>query len=387
MNELHDLLERATDRVENPDLAARALAGARRRRTTHRGVIAAGVAATMVVVVALAGQLNQGKNDSAPPVTPSPSPTPSPATPDIAQAAWNPREVDTLPLAAATIAPAIPEVIEPPSEATPLSGNPVDAVVLSVYGNKELQLLATDGSWRSVPASSGYPSADLTADGTQVVVETETGVDVWNVRTGERTTLPNPEGYSPWDYLAWEWIDNATLLLDDGGSGGWLVAISSGEATHVPYPTGSLSHVVDSAGVVVESADWGTPASLVDWAGGERRRVDMSGIGRLSSLQADSDTIVGTSYENGPFSVYVADRADLTARHVLPVRDRDANYSNGGLSVAALLDDGTVLLQVAVFGDEFGWRLVAWDPSSGELTRVARGVGSVPAAYASTVLG
>ena len=178
-------------------------------------------------------------------------------------------------------------------------------------------------------------------------------------------------------------MDDSTLLFDDGGPGGWLVNTDNGDMRHVPYPMNPLSTAVDPDGAVLESADWGSPERLTDWSGGDPRRVDMSGIGRLSSLQAGRDTVVGTSYANGPFSVYVADRADLTPRFVLPVVDHDGNYSNGGLSVAALLDDGTVLLHVAVFGEPFGWRLVAWEPASGELSIVSRGVGSTPASYAA----
>ena len=38
----------------------------------------------------------------------------------------------------------------------------------------------------------------------------------------------------------------------------------------------------------------------------------------------------------------------------------------------ALIDDGTVLLRVAVFGGGVGdFRVVAWDPATGDLPRVS----------------
>jgi len=381
MNELHDLLDRATDRLESPDLVASALALARRRRTRHRSVLTAGVAAVLVLAIALVGQLNRRDVDSAPPVTASPPTT------DIRQGPWDPRDADKLPPAAADVAPTLPDVVDPPASATPLAADPVDAAVLSFSGKNGVELLATDGTWRSVPPGSEYGGAELTRDGTRLAVETETGVDIWDLPTGERTRLANPKGYRSWDvYPIWAWIDNSTLLFDDPNPGGWLVDMASGEATRVPYPNDSGWRTVDADGAVVQSLDFGKPAQLVDWAGGEPRRVDMSGIGRLSTIHADADTVVGTSGATGS-TVVVANRADLAPLHVLPLVDPGANYADGKLSIAALLDDGTLLLQVPVFGAEFSWRLVAWDPRSGELTRVLRGVGSVPASYATDLLG
>ena len=51
MNELHGLLARATDRVENPRLEHQALQIASRRRTRRRGAATAAVASGLVVSV------------------------------------------------------------------------------------------------------------------------------------------------------------------------------------------------------------------------------------------------------------------------------------------------------------------------------------------------
>ncbi|GAW50852.1 MULTISPECIES: hypothetical protein [unclassified Nocardioides] len=388
MNELHDLLERATDRIESPDLAARALVGARRRRATRRGAAAAALAAVLVVVVALVAQLGRADDDSAPPVTP-PTPTPTAtATTKVVQPAWDPRQVDDLPEAAAGLASALPDVLDPPASAPGLADHPVPAAVLTVRGEDSILLLTPDGAWRSVAPGTDNGSAELTADGTRLAVSTESGVDIWDLPTGERTTLENPDGFQAWEFVRWTWLDPTTLLLNDGSPGGWRVDTASGRTTHVPYPASGLGWwgTVDPDGAVVESADYGRPAELTDWAGGEPRRVDLRSIGRLSTLRAETDTIAGTAYENGPFSVFVVDRDDLAVRAQLPLRDPEANYSNGGLSVAGLLDDGTVLLRVAVFGRDPSWRLVAWDPSSGELSLVMHAVGDL-LSYASDLLG
>jgi hypothetical protein len=382
MNELHDLLDRVTDRVGSPDLAARALAGARRRRTRRRSVLAAGVTAAVVAVVVFAGQLIPADNDSEPPVTPPTTSSRPPTLIDITQP-WNPRAVDDLARAAASVAPALPDVVNPPATATPLADDPVDGAVLCMRADAALLLLATDGTWRSVPPPNhGAYGAVLSADGTRLAVDTKTGVDAWDLPTGDRTSVPFPTAQSSWEYESWAWIDDSTLLFDGAGPGGWIVDVASGEATRVPYPSLSASWTVDGAGAVVESLGYGGPARLVDWAGGQPRRVDPSGLHALSLMTANADSVAGDS----DLAIVVLDRSDLEPRHVLPLVDLQGNYG-GKMPTVAILDDGTVLLQVGIFGSEFSWRLVAWDPQSGELTRVARGGESVPASYATGVLG
>jgi len=100
MNELHDLLDLVTDRVASPDLAARALTRARRRRTAHRSVLAAGVAASILVGVAYVGEVSRHEGGSTPPVTPSttsPTGTAHATLADITQPMWNPRDVECRP--------------------------------------------------------------------------------------------------------------------------------------------------------------------------------------------------------------------------------------------------------------------------------------------------
>jgi hypothetical protein len=390
MNELHDLLDRATDRVDSPHLAACALAGAQRRRTARRRMLAVGVSAVVVAAVAVAGQLSGPDGDHAPPVTPSPTTPATSNTPtSFLSAPWNPREVDDLTPAQADAFPALPAVVDPPPTAIPLADDPVDAAVQSMRGDRAILLLATDGTWRSVPSpSNGAYGAALSADGTRLAVDTETGVEAWDLATGESTAVPfPPDLLRPSEFRSWAWIDDSTLLLHNAGAGGWLVDVASGDATPVPYPENPLSWTVDADGAVVESADYLAPAQLIDWAGQEPRRVDLGadglGIGRLTSVHANADTVVGVSGA----TIVVIDRADMEPRAALRLVNPQDNYGSGKVPVVALLDDGTVLFQIPVYADEFSWRLVAWSPQSGGFTLVTRGVGSVPASFATAILG
>lgn len=393
MNEtdLFSVLDRATDAVESPDFAATALARARRRRTRRRGALAMGAAVVTVFAVVIAGELLTGRDSSAPPshtppsqTPPTPSPTPSP-TKDVVQRPWDPREVDDLPGASADVAPVLPAVLKPPRTAEALSSQPIAAAVLSVRAEDAILLLATDGSWRSVPppevdSYESWESADLTPDGTRLAVQTLDGVDVWDLPTGEKTHLGLPEGYEPWNSLSWTWVDRTTLLLDDY-RGGWLVDVASGAADRVPYPARTLyGWTIDDAGALLESADYDEPAALTDWAGGDPRRIDTSEIGRLETLQADADTVVGKAWN----MVFAAARSDLTLVAALPIDDDENNYTPG-LYPVALLDDGSVLIRTLVLGAEPTWRLVAWEPGSGDLTMVTHGEGIV-ASYATDLL-
>ena len=391
MSELHDLLERATDLIESPDLASTALASARRRRTTYRTALAVGGAAALVVVVALVSGLN-GRDDSTPPVTPSPTTSTAPTTTkeatsllaEVAQPPWDPRHVDELPAAGSGVASAVPDVVNVPATASPLADDPVDAAVMIMRGETAIMLLAADGSWRSAPLPSAgqYGAMSLSPDGTRLGVETDSGVDVWDLPTGERTSVAYPNGYRASDFTTWMWVDMSTLLFEDSDPGGWLVDWPTGLTTRVPYPEETFAATVDNDGGLVESQYFARPALFIDWAGGTRRQVDQPWRGEFVSVRANADSVAGVTGQ----SIVVADRADLTPRHMLPIDDPEDNYGSGKLGVVALLDDGTVLLQVPVFRPDISWRLVAWDPESGDLTRVARGNTSVPASYATGLL-
>lgn len=168
-----------------------------------------------------------------------------------------------------------------------------------------------------------------------------------------------------------------------GVDGGWRTI-----RLHGAYPEARLSP--DGTRVVVYDIDDSRgPATVHTLATGAVdvvRAISMDSTGRLTAIQANGELVVGTSYDGRPFSLVLADRATLTPRTSLPLRDHDSNYSNGGLGVLALRDDGTVLFRVAVFGRGGGFRVVAWDPSTGEISLVSRTLRDARVSFADGLL-
>ena len=128
----------------------------------------------------------------------------------------------------------------------------------------------------------------------------------------------------------------------------------------------------------MESRDFDVRPTFVDWARGEARDVAMDQLGHLHNLAASRTTVAGTTYDATGlkgYAVLAANREDLSPVAVLPLRDFEGNYSNWGLSVQAIRDDGTVVLWVAVVpkgSGARGWALVQWDPRSGDLGLLTR---------------
>ncbi|WP_162799256.1 hypothetical protein [Nocardioides sp. 616] len=372
MSELHELMARATDRIESPRLEQVAWDTARRRRTRRRGAAAAVVTAALVATVVVGIQVaDRGDRLApAPPSDQTPTSTPSPSATGSAEKVWpqwDPRDVDQLPAAPDRIAPAFPDVIDPPASSPALSDDPVGPAVLAVEQDGLAQVLGTGGEWRTVPIDGRYPVVSLSPQGTRLAVYYgyddrvgvyDIGVTVHDLATGSSRTLEPPAGFEPRDDAGWMLLDEETLLFSSG-SQTYAVAIDSGEAEEMSVPAG-VSTTLDPAGNV-----------LTDYAGGTPREVSMDRTGPLLRIEADEDTVVGTTYDDQAFSVVVADRQTLTPQFRLPVLDYDGNYSNWGLGPVALADDGTVLLRVAAIGRRVdGFRLVAWDPAGGDLSIV-----------------
>jgi hypothetical protein len=367
MSELHDLLATATDRIESPRLEQAALTTARRRRTRRRGAAAAVVAAAVVVAVVVGTHLGAERTGGLPPAAPTQTPSPSVTTPPGSTATvwprWDPREVDDLSAEPGRIAPAVPDVIDPPDSSPLLSDDPVEAAVLVVEEDGVAQVLGTDGDWRTVPLDGRYPMVSLSPDGTRLGIyylysgtEHDYKMTVHDLPTGESRSVQPPPAFEPWDYPDWTFVDEATLMLTSGPQT-FVVQISSGEAEALTSVPLGLARTLDPAGNLLVSADFDQPNVLTDFAGGTAREASMNRTGRLSRIQADADVVVGTSYDGRPFNVVVAD---------------EANYRNWGLGPVAIADDGTVVLRVAAIGRQVdGFRLVAWEPTTGELSVVS----------------
>lgn len=362
--DLHDVLDRATEAVEAPGLANRVLVEARRRRTRARGYAAGLVAAVAVLVLVVCVRVvatgPAGEERPEGPVAPTPPERPSVPTVDV-QPRWDPRTVDELPAAPDDLLPLLPDVLDVPTSSPALAEDPVDAAVLTVGRGDAVKLLGVDGRWRHVPPPVTNGSVELTRDGRRLLVATETGVDVWDLARASVTSLPLPPGRQPLDETRWQWLDDATLLLD----GRWSVDARTGAARVVRDPAGPYE--VDDAGAIYEFA-WDGPLTL---------------------LQVRGDTVVGVGWSRRyGLSVSVTDRETSRARTVLPVEDDGrTTYGNGGLSVQAVLADGTVLLRVLVrSGSGATVRFVAWEPGSGELFLVMRTLDVLPSWSVSTDL-
>ncbi|GAB3197171.1 hypothetical protein GCM10027062_08280 [Nocardioides hungaricus] len=321
MTDLHDLLDLATDRVEATGLAPVALTTARRRRRTRRAVLASAAAVVVVAGVAVAGRLVD--DPSAQPEPAGPTRTVEPDLPS-----FDPRRVDDLPAAPAGLMPVLPAELDVPTSTPELSADPVEAAVLTVGRTDAVKVLGVDGVWRHVDPPVPGGSVELTRDGTRLLVQTADGVDLWDVATGERTSLPQPPG--PTGKVGWRWRDDGALVVFDLGRA-WTVDEATGEVG---------------------------------------RQVDRESLWDV--VNGDATVKVGRPAGEDSLAVTVVRGGDMGDR--LLVRDDNrATYSNGGLSVQTLLDDGTVLLRVLVDpGPRASVRLVAWDPRTGDLSLVMR---------------
>lgn len=315
---LHDILERATDRLEAPGGAAAALATAGRRRRNRRAALASAAVVVVVAGVAVTGRLGDG----APP-EPMPAPSPPTRTVEPEPATLEPREVDDLPPAPGDLMAVLPAELEVPTSSTPaLADDPVEAAVLTFGRSDAVKVLGVDGEWRHVPRPVDGGSVELTDDGSRLLVQSAEGVDIWDVATGEETSVPLPSELG--NEIGWVWLDDALVVHDLGSA--WVVDESTGE----PARRVDRDRLWD-VGVDVEWSD--ADGSLVVTAPG----------GRL--LVQDDDR---------------------------------ATFANGHLSAQALLDDGTVLLRVGLTRWDEGTRFVAWDPDSGRLSLVMRTPGDLP---------
>lgn len=374
--DLHDAFVRATDAIDPPDLASGALATARLRRRRRRGITAVAVA-SVVVAIAVGTQLERRDvvvppvSPPAPSVTVSPTvgPTPSPtATGTAEDRPWNPQEAGDLPAAPDWVAPALPDLLDPPTTSPNLAQAPVEAAVAAVEVGDAVRLLGTDGTWRTVPLTGDYPYFALSPAGTRLVIW-ESGesspVTVVDVASGVSSQVAYPSDYVPFDTSWWQWLDEQRLYLSSGQ--GWLVPADGGATQPVPY-VGYLT--VDDDGEVLDVPDVSAPDVVTDWADGGRREVSTADLGHLDSLAANGNRLAATV---GGRRAYVLDRRTLAPLATLPYRDRSSTYGgNGGVAMLGLTDDGTVLLFVASFGrGEEGFRVVAWDPDTGSLWLVS----------------
>lgn len=263
MTDLHDLLDLATDRVEAPGRASAAIAEARRRRARQRTVLATAAVVTVVAGIAVAGRLG---GDPAP----EPMPAPSPPTRTV-EPRFDPRDVGSMPAAAESAAPLLPDVLDVPDLAPHVEDDPVDAAVLSIDDGADVLLLGTDGRWRCVvvPGKTGARAPVLNPDGTHLSVAVGDGFVVVDLATGTQTHKPHP-GAGAVD------IDWPVPTLRRAASD-WVV-----------YPVSSLG---DGSILLRVEPPHGNEWWLVQWAPGSDR------YSLVTSTDSDSDKAASFAWD------------------------------------------------------------------------------------------
>lgn len=374
MDEVHDLLERATDRIEAPHLAPRALLVARGRRTRRRGGIAAAAVAVAVAAVLLLPRGDQEQvRPAGPPAKAEIITGTAPAMePDVIQALWDPAEVVSLPRGATV---------------------PAGELLLDDrVGDYQLWGGAT------IPRPGGLgvqATSALSRDGQQVAAVGVNGLWVRPVTGGEWQNLAVPRQVSG-EGVAIDWVDSVTLLLSSW-KGAWRIDLATGGAEKLPGLGEYPELAVDADGGYAAVLSVAPGLRLGQWrADGER--WSSTATGPLESVQrmALSDTSIAAT--KGDYlaeeqravtdrdGVVALDRDGLTTRAFLPVTDTDTWYSdNGGITALAWLDDDTVLLSVvpeppgqALANTRY---LVTWNVETGDLTLA----GTTPATFAVSV--
>jgi hypothetical protein len=389
MNELHDLLERATDRIESPDLAAQALAGARRRRTTHRSVAAAAGAAVLVLVVALVGQLNRGGDNSAPPVMPSPTPSKdaAPTAPPIAagriQPVWDPRGAEGLPV----VELGVPRVMES------LVPGVVTRPVAVLDDGRRALLVSADGLAADLDLPEGLGelrTISLSPDGTRLAAVGISGL-FWRSLDGgwQRVDLDDE------DQVTGEWI--GVTWASDSSS----VVLRGGAAVQVELDTGKqrrLNGVRDQSWALAPDGQVVTVSlpGVREWTDGDIVRETL--IGPLENLQRPivGDASIAAARANVSWpeerhaddydGLIALDRRTLATRGFLRVPDQAGYYVDGGtLTPVVWLDEDTVAFTVLP-KDAPKEYLLSWNVETGDISRVSCWLTSYDAVFATDLL-
>lgn len=269
------------------------------------------------------------------------------------------------------LAPSIPDVIRPPLSSPSLRELPGEAVAALAHSRTRLvQLLGTDGAWRSVPLpGQGETGIDLSPAGTRVVVYERDGFPAvtYDLTTGRATELELPDGLDAGHLAQWRFLDEDSLLfLDDAGS--QVVDAATGRAEPAAFRGNVLA--VDQAGEVLTGPGKGGPAVLHDHRGGTDHRLSTERIGTVLSIAADDDVVAAVARVGEEESVVLADRATLAPLARLPLGKDRADYGTFDLRVMAISTDGTVLLSKVAFLTKTQ-SVLAWDPTTGVVTEVS----------------
>jgi len=162
---------------------------------SRRGGVVGLIAAATVVVASLCAAAASGDaRGTTGKVTTRPAPatqtTSSATAPRDRPRPWDPRDVDELPDAADDLAPLLPAVIKPPRSARPLAEAPVEAG-RSDGEQAPDRVRVVD---RRLVAERAGPRAlrarEPLEGGTRLLFTQQNDVEVWDLTTGERTSIP-----------------------------------------------------------------------------------------------------------------------------------------------------------------------------------------------------
>jgi hypothetical protein len=388
VTELHELLDRSTDRIDGPDLAARALTGARRRRARNRGVVAAVAAAAAVVAVVVSVEFTTGgtRVDRPPALSPSPSPTQAVATapaidPSRIQPVWDPRDVEALPVTDL----GVPRVMES------LVPGLVTRPVAVLDDGEQARLVGGDGAMAGLSLPDGLGDrriVSLSPDGTRLAAVGISGF-FWRTLDGDWEQIPLRALSGEAPQVTWL-PDGSGVIVRDWDSA-VRVELPSGEAEDVPSAR-ELSHLdVGPDGALIATA----PRQVVEWReGGEEARwatgpleglvLPAVGTNEIAFARANVELSGRPDDRDG---LVVVDRETFETRGYLPVPDDHDYYVQAEeLRPVAWLDDNTVAFTVLP-RDAAKEYLVTWNVETGELSRISCWEKSFSAVFATGLLG
>lgn len=381
--DLHDVLSRASEGQDAPELVHRALQTAKRRQARRHAGAAVAVA-TAVLGVVLVPPLAESSPDplEEPPSTPDASSPFFPEADPATQPLWDPRYIETAPLRPTNL----PDRIDLQTAQGPtLQDRPMSGVVAALRDEENLRLLDTDGTWRVVPLAPnpGAPFGvddvarpSISSDSTRVAVATEAGIRVINVTTNDDVTIPWPDRFTPsWDSapsVEWQPEDAGFIVSDIVRT--WLVGI---DGTSKPAPYRSYALGIDPDGPVYEN-DYAA-RTLVTWEGGQV--ADESPFVQCERIVAGYGMVACTagSLQSSRSGPVVLDPKTGEILAYAPIKDPNAIYSdNGGLTLLGFLDEATLLMLVGpasfhnndVTEERF---LASWGFKTGEFQRISRG--------------
>jgi hypothetical protein len=413
--DLRRALDAATHHLPSPDLAERALAGARRRRRrrTAAGAVAVVLLATGAVTWELQRPAQRADVVQTPTPVPSPDadvtdpselPTPPPIDPDVVQEVWDPATAPGLPWADL----GLPEALEPPTGVPGLTGIP--SARAAVMRRDLVHVLAVDGGWRVTKLPEEWDPAAayhlaLSRDGTIVSVTGTTGLLSLDVRSGHWRRAAYPDGFPQRaEYGVDITAQVGELAWLEAGDRRWQLDVQTGSADEVTVPRHLHDVALAPHGLVVGVGSPERPhlvrtVELVAPGASTPFVFRADSLHSLTGLASDGESLAAMrgvpvsgpdlddTFRNGLIAL---DLDDLSTRAYLPVEDPDWAYSDGQLlQPVAWLDADTVLVSVGQqSGPGAGDRtLFTWDVRSGDLRRVTTLPAALPYDVALDVLG